>query len=230
MKISELVHQLEPFINQMIEEYVNYNTNTIISGGSSSLPREHAIWLLDNGGAAIKDYSADSDGFDSANADASSGDIIWIPACTIAGDKSVTAGVKVVGASRYATIFSGQITLGASSALENLSVVRSVTSGGTCKGIVTGASGTAYLSDCDIKISNQDSGNAYGISVDGAGNIECWSCCIWGLAVSFEGVSGDGYAVYLGSTGVGFIYGGRCYGTTDPFSGADVYTSCVRLN
>jgi len=213
MKITDLVHKLEPFINQMIEEYVSYNTNTMISGGSSALPREHAIWLLDSGGGAIKDYSADSNGFDSANADASTGDIIWVPACTVAGDKTVTTGAKVVGESRYATIFSGQITLGASSTLENLSVVRSVDSASDHKGVVTGASGVAYLNDCDIEVTNAGAGDAYGVSVDGAGDIECWSCYLYG-----NSGSGSGYAAYIGSSGNGYVYGGRCYGTTGSFN------------
>jgi len=213
MKITDLVHKLEPFINKMIEEYVSYNTNTIISGGSSALPREHAIWLLDSGGGAIKDYSADSNGFDSANADAATGDIIWVPACTVAGDKTVTAGAKVVGESRYATIFSGQITLGASSTLENLSVVRSVDSASDHKGVVTGASGVAYLNDCDVEVTNAGAGDAYGASIDGAGDIECWNCYLYG-----NSGSGSGYAAYIGSSGNGYVYGGRCYGTTGSFN------------
>jgi len=216
MKITDLVHKLEPFINQMIEEYVSLNTNTTISGGSSALPREHAIWLLDSGGAAIKDYSADSNGFSSANADASSGDIIWVPACTIAGDKSITAGVKVVGASRYATIFTGQITLGVESSLENLSINRSSDDASTLKGAIgPGSSGTAYINGCDVKASNAGAGNAYGISVETSGAaIECWNSYLYG-----NSGSGTGMAAWrdTGTSASIYIYGGRAYGSTQSF-------------
>ena len=213
MNISELVHKLEPFIVKIVEEYVKYNTSTG-TGGTLFLPREQAIWLLDSGGAAIKDYSADASGFASANADAATGDVIWIPPCTISGNYTVTAGAKVVGMSRYGSIFSGQLTLAASTALENLSVVRSVDSGSTHKGVIIGASGTAYISCCDIEVTNAGAGDAYGVSVDGNGNIECWNSYLYGSSGS-----GSGYAMYhAGGTGNGYIYGGRAYGTTGTFN------------
>jgi len=228
MKITDLAHKLEPFINKMIEEYVSLNTNTGISGGTAFLPREHAIWLLDSGGAAIKDYSADSNGFDSANADATSGDIIWVPACTIAGGKTIDEGVKVVGASRYATIFSGQITLDIGSTLENLSVIRTSDSGATLEGVVgPGDAGTAYVNGCDIKATNAGAGDVYAVNVDGDGDAQYWNCFLYGSSGS-----GDGYAMWWdGNDGNGYIYGGRCYGSEEPFNNSThIFTSCVRLN
>lgn len=223
MKLTDLAHKLEPFINQMIEEYVSLNTNTMVSGGSSFLPREHAIWLLDSGGAAIKDYSADSNGFSSALADATSGDIIWIPAGTIGGNHTLAAGVKGVGASRYATILSGQITLGADSCLENLSVVRSVDSASTQKGVVIGAAGTAYMSGCEISVTNAGAGDAYALGIEDDGDVECWDCHLYASSGG-----GAAYSIYCGvGAGRGWVYGG--YPEGEFYETEQIFTSNIRL-
>lgn len=172
------------------------------------------ILLLDSGGAALRARAATSAGLTAILALAATGDIIWLPPATISGDQTVPAGVKVVGASRYASILSGETTLGAASTLENLSIVRSVDSASAHKGVIVGASGTAYLSNCDVEVTNAGAGGAYGVSVDGNGDVECWSCYLYG-----NSGSGSGYAVYHGGgSGSGYIYGGRAYGTTGSFN------------
>lgn len=216
MNITELVHKLEPFIVKIIEEYVKYNTSTG-TGGTMFLPREQAIWLLDSGGAAIKDYSADSSGFSSANADASSGDVIWIPPCTVAGNHTLTAGAKVVGASRYATIFSGQITGGASSSIENLSVTRAANDASTLKGVISPSSGTFYIHSCSITCTQSGAGDSYAVSAQTDGTIiEVWNTYLYGNA----GGGGTGYGAYRdpGTSADLFIYGGRTRGSDSPCS------------
>jgi len=228
MKITDLAHKLEPFILQMIEEYMKLHTDTGTSGGGAFLPREHAIWLLDSGGAAIKDYTADSNGFDGANAEATSGDIIWVPACTVAGDKGIDEGVKVVGASRYATIFSGKFTLDTDSSIENLTVIRSEDEASTIIAVVApDAEGKAYINNCDVKATNAGAGDARGVQVDDVADLECWNSYLYG-----NSSGGDGFGGYpgTGETGELIIHGGRVRGSEDYFNEAtNVYTYGVRL-
>ena len=211
MNISELVHKLEPFIVKIIEEYVKYNTSTG-TGGTLFLPREQAIWLLDSGGAAIKDYSADANGFSSANADAATGDVIWIPPCTITGDYTVTAGAKVVGASRYGSIFSGQITGAASSSIENLSITRSADSADTIKGVVDPSSGTFYINGCNVVITQAGSGDARAISAETNGTtVEVWNSYLYG-----NSGSGSGHGTWrdTDTSALIVVFGGRIRGST----------------
>ena len=215
MNVSELIHKLEPYIVKIIEEYVKYNTSTG-TGGTLFLPREQAIWLFDSGGVAIKDYSADGDGFSSANADASSGDVIWIPPTTITGNHTITAGAHVVGASRYGSIFTGQITGGAASSIENLTVSRTANSADTLIGVDAPSSGTFYINGCDIKAVQSGSGNAYAISADvNSSTIEVWNSYLYGSSGS-----GSGYGAYRdsGTSAAAYIYGGWVRGSTHPCS------------
>ena len=214
MNISELVHKLEPFIVKIVEEYVKYNTATGTVGGTLYLPREQAIWLLDSGGAAIKDYSADASGFASANADAATGDVIWIPPCTITGDYTITAGAKVVGASRYGSIFSGQITGGAASSIENLSINRTADSGDTLKGVIDPSSGIFYIHSCDVTVVQAGAGDARGISAETNGTtVDVWNSYIYGSSGSG---TGNGTWRDTGTSAVIVAYGGRIRGSTTP--------------
>ena len=175
---------------------------------------ENTILLYDSLGEALRSQPPTQAGLVAIIALATSGDTIWIPPATISGDHTVPAGVRVVGGSRYASILSGQVTLGATTSLENLSIVRSVNSATAHKGVVVGASGTSYISNCDVEVTNAGAGAAYGVSVDGNGNVECWSCYLYG-----NSTSGNGYAAYhAGGTGNAYIYGGRCYGSTGTFN------------
>ena len=211
MKISELIHKLEPYIVNIIEEYVKYNTSTG-TGGTSFLPREQAIWLLDSGGAAIKDYSADASGFTSANTDASSGDVIWVPPCTVTGNYTIAAGVKVVGASRYATIFSGQITGGASSSIENLSINRTADIADTIKGVIDPSSGTFRIHSCDVTVIQAGAGDARAISAETNGTtVNVWNSYLYGSSGS-----GSGHGTWrdTGTSALIVAYGGRIRGST----------------
>ena len=150
---------------------------------------------------------------DNALEDATSGDIILLPAVTIAGAHTVIAGVKVVGRSRYATILSGQITGASGASIENLSIIQSANSADNLVGVDSPAAGTFYINDCDIEITQAGAGNAYGLSVDVNGTtIE-----IWNSFVSGDSTGGDGYAGYR-SDGSAYFYGGRAYGSTNPFN------------
>ena len=206
--VKKLIEKIDGLPGKMIF------ASTQVAGGPPSACDVHRIVLFDSGGDPIRTEPATARGLAKIVAWAVTGDVIRLPPATISGTYSVPVGVKMIGLSRYASILSGQITLGAGSTLENLSVIRSVDSGSDYKGVVIGATGTAYISDCDIEVTNAGAGAAYGVSVDGNGDVECWGSYLYG-----NSGSGNGYAMYhAGGTGNGYIYGGRCYGTTGSFN------------
>ncbi|MFO7740832.1 MAG: hypothetical protein R6X31_00815, partial [Anaerolineae bacterium] len=82
------------------------------------------ILLYDSGGNPVAEYAATSAGLDSASSAAASGDVVWLPAATISGDHTLAAGVHYIGVSRWASILTGEITLGDGTTLECCTVER----------------------------------------------------------------------------------------------------------
>jgi hypothetical protein len=170
-----------------------------------------SILLADNtADTAAREYTADASGMTLALAAATSGDVLFLPARSISGNYTITAGVSVVGYSRYATKLTGQITMAASATVENLTIVRTANDASTYKAVINQASGTSYIHSCDIKVEQSGSGAAYAISLDGAGSLELWQCYVYG-----NSGSGNGYAWFDGGGGGNvYQYGGRAYGST----------------
>jgi len=183
--------------------------------GSKRIGVGHDSILLVDSSANVsaREYAVSSAGFDAALTAASSGDVILLPAQDISGNHTITAGVKVVGYSRYATQLTGQITMAASASIENLSIIRTADDSSAYVALINQASGTSYAHSCDIKVEQSGSGNAYGVSLNGAGNLELWNCYTYGSTAGAYG-----YAVYDNSGGGNIIlFGGRAYGSTDEF-------------
>jgi len=170
------------------------------------------ILHYDSGGNPVAEKPATAAGFDSLLAFAASGDVIWLPARTIGGDHSITAGVKIVGMSRYATILSGQITGGASSSIENLSITRAADSADTIKGAVNPSSGTFYINGCNIVITQAGSGDARAISAEtNSTTVEVWNSYLYG-----NSGSGSGHGTWrdTGTSALIVVFGGRIRGST----------------
>lgn len=157
--------------------------------GGSGLENKIYVWHAD--GSAIDTLDPDATGMDLALAGASSGDTVWLTACTISGDHTVPASVAVIGIDRAASILTGQITLSSGSTLENLTISRSggasdvtciigpssgmarvisclllaVTTSGTPLVASTVAADTLYLEDCTISAKkNGSSVDPFGVS------------------------------------------------------------------
>ena len=208
-KYSELARKLEPYLLRLIRDIVGDPQTTSTKGGS----RLNAILLYDSSLGNHKQFAISAAGFTAAMASESAGDVIFIPHATITGDHTITAAVKVIGLSRYASIFSGQITGGAGSSIENLSIIRSADSADNIIGVDSPSSGVFYINDCDIEVTQAGAGDAYGLSVDVAGTtIEAWDSFVSGGSAG-----GSGYAAYH-SNGSGYFYGGRAYGSTATFN------------
>ena len=188
------------------------NENTI----SESAKWMGKLVLFDNIFEKVAFYDPDSVGFDKALLAAEDGDIILIPPCSIADDHTMIAGVKVVGRSRYATILTGKITGADDASIENLSVIQSVNSAANLVGVCSPATGTFYINDCDIEVTQAGAGNAYGFSAD----VNNTLIEIWNSFISGDSTGGTGYAGYrdTGTSATAHIYGGRAYGSTKPFN------------
>lgn len=166
------------------------------------------VTLWDESGKKKRFYNLTQ--FGSAITAAGSGDIIEVSAGTITGDHTIPDGVRVVGRSRYATVFTGQITGGDGASIENLSIERSANDATTLIGVDSPGSGTFYIHNCDIEADQSGSGDAYGISADVNNTIiEVWNSYLYG-----NSGSGSGYGAYrdTGTSAAAYLYGGRCYG------------------
>lgn len=164
------------------------------------------VLRFDGADALLAQYNRDATGLAAALAGAASGDIVEIPAGTIAASVTVPAGVTLRGMSRANTIIAGLVTLGDLSALENLTVLRQVDQVGVLAGVTVGASGTAILQGVKVRIEN-NSGPAYAVLMDAGGNINAYETEL------IASIGTDGYAAYV-TSGTFNHYSGRAVGST----------------
>jgi hypothetical protein len=241
-RIADLVKRLDPYSLKKVEldelaallDSLTSINNTLVQWGfpggtvregpgiditgSNRIGVGHdSILLVDSTShVSAREYAVTSSGLDAALSSATSGDVILLPAQDISGNHTITAGVKVVGYSRYATILTGQITGGASSAIENLSVIRTANSSDTLKGVVSPASGTFYINGCSIVSTQSGSGNSYAVSGENnSSTIEIWNSYMYGSSGS-----GTGYGTYRdsGTSASLYVFGGWVRGSTNPCS------------
>lgn len=104
--------------------------------GSGISENLNLIIRMPSGGEQSVHYAKTYAGLVSALASASSGDMIWIPACSITNTSGITvpAGVSLVGMSRAETILNMPVTLNNGANLENLAVINSGGIAVTCNG------------------------------------------------------------------------------------------------
>jgi hypothetical protein len=133
-------------------------------------------------GGTVTAYTADDTGLASAVAAAISGDTIYCPPATFANDYVVPAGVTICGLSIHDTIFTGQLTLGGdAAAIETLSVVRSKGDASTYYGVIGPNSGTGYINDCRISVTQSGAGSGYGLSIqDRYGDLHVYGGRVYG--------------------------------------------------
>jgi len=138
----------------------------------ATLQRKGTGVLLFSGGATLLgEYAHTGAGVILAAAAAVSGDVIEIPAGTITGNVTILAGVTMRGLSRESSIIVGQVTLGAGSVLENLTVLNQLNQVGALYGVVSGATGTAKLVNVVVRVENT-LGPAYALYMAAGGNVE----------------------------------------------------------
>jgi len=175
----------------------------------------NTILLFDLSGTQIMKYPITATGFGDALTDAEPGDIISIPPATITGDHTIGDDIRVVGRSRYSSIFTGKITGGDGASIENLSIIRAINDSSALVGVSSPATGTFYINDCDIEVDQSGSGAAYALSADVADSI----IEVWNSFLSANSDGGTGYGAYRnGTSASAYIYGGRVYGSSGSVS------------
>ena len=210
--LTELAADLEPFMIDLINKVIGDQAG--IGTDNDDLMLGNVVRLR---GTTVDIFDGDDAGFENANTGAASGDVILLPAKTFTSTITITDGVKVVGWSRFTTTLSGQITGGAASSIENLTVTRAASDGNTLKGVISPSSGTFYINGCDIVCTQSGGGDCYAVSAQVNGTIiEILDSYLYGNA----GGGGTGYGARRdgGTTADMFIEGGRVRGSTDPCS------------
>jgi hypothetical protein len=155
-------------------------------GGSGGIPvvgsgcNPHLIWLIRD--AETVEYERSAAGLGAANASALLGDFIIIPKGEIAGNHTLTAGVRYIGRSQTGSILSGRIALVDGATLESLSVIR--TDNTHC--LATPTSGFVFLYNCIFEVTNT-LGDAYVMHYTGNPTVIFKDCKLYGISTAGEG-------------------------------------------
>ena len=180
--------------------------------GSTAGEWANIILIRSTGTSSV--YPVTTAGRDAALAAGSSGDMVWVPPCTLTGDFTIPEGIGVASMGNK-TYFAGQVTLEPDTFLLSIIVLKTYNQAGTAYGVIGPASGTAYLDDTAVKITNTGAGDVHAVAVSAGGDIEIWGCDIWGNASG----AGDGYGVVQSSGNAYIEDAGRVRGSTATFSG-----------
>jgi hypothetical protein len=223
--VERLYKEMKPLLAKDIVEIVSSalavqdHAHTGLDGTSQIklddiyVPVGNLIWRINTAGVGITWYPGSDAGFTAANAGASASDVILLPPKTFTNTLTITAGAKVVGWSRFTTTLSGQITGGAGSSLENLTITRAANDGGTLIGVISPAAGIFYITGCDIVCTQSGGGDCYAVSAEDNGTIiEIWNSYLYGNA----GGGGTGYGARRdgGTSADMFVYDSRVRGST----------------
>ena len=173
----------------------------------ASLDKIILIFRQGSGWSGFNVYEPTSDGFDSALASANPGAVIYVPPVIISGDHIVPADVEIWGVGRDKTIFSGEIILSSDSVLNNLSIIRSVNLGdGTItKGVIGTSSGTSFIFDCIISVTNIGSSQVRSVDQPAGGVTDIWesdiSAIVAGTTTAVGRYNQACYAIYVTDDG-----------------------------
>lgn len=197
--------------------YIDETGKLRVTGGTGL----ENVLMLFRGSGTVRTFAANEAGLNEANQAAGSGDILVIPACTIA----LTAPFQVSGAYTLAGLGGGKsaihgtVVLADGCTLINLQVQDYHTSGqpGDAIALQASTTGWAEVHNCDIYAYAQSGYTAAGIYLPSNASqwVEFFHCSVQGECE----VGGEGYAGWraFGGTGRADFYGCRLYGTTDWF-------------
>ncbi len=188
----------------------------IVAAGVTTVGRGgDTVLLFDSGGNPLAEFVATSAGLDAASAAAAANDVVWIPAMTIPDNHALTAGVRYIGVSRWASILTGEITMGNVTTLETCSIIRAANDANDLKGVIGPAAGEAAVSNCKITCTQAGAGDAYAVSVEDAGDLDVWVSYLNG-----DSTGGAGYGGHhgLGAAGDLYVHACRIIGSTNEFN------------
>jgi hypothetical protein len=207
-KLTSLAKRLRPFIlGQMDQSITSVYTAVILA------ELNRIIYFPIVGGAVL--YTKTAANLAIALAGCSSGEWVTIfGPCTLAGDFNIPAGAVLRAHDQYQVTIQGTITLGNGSRIENLSIEKTANSAADIYGVLNSQSGTSYIKDCEVLVTQSGAGNAYalgainGLSI-GDGGVEVHDTFLSGTSVG-----GSGYAV-RSTRGIVKLWGTeRNYGST----------------
>ncbi len=178
-----------------------------------------AILLYKSNGDPVAEFAATEAGLTAALAAAASGNVVLLPAVTIAGNHSVPAGVTLLGISPESCILTGTLTLGEGAALMDIAVAPTATDGNPLVGVAAPSSGEARIYNCRIAPVNNGAGGVHAVHVSSSGDLVCHNCYLDGSGALG---GGSGYAGYRDPESAGNlkIIGGTALGSNadDPFN------------
>jgi hypothetical protein len=128
-------------------------------------------------GALCAEYAASSAGIAAAIAAASTGDVIQLPARTIAADVSVPAGVALIGRG-WNSVINGTLTLADGASAAHLKVYQSDDSADDLIGVIGPAAGTAAIRDVQVALIQGGGGSVLGLLSNG-GTLRAYECEVW---------------------------------------------------
>jgi len=139
----------------------------------------NGILLFSSTGIVLQEFDANSTGLDAASAAAAEDDQILLPVVVIEDDHTLADGVHYAGVSRRGSILTGQITGGAESSLERLSITRTANDTSKLCAVVSPISGDLYITDCELSATQSGAGTGYAISVQ-EGNVYIYNSRAYG--------------------------------------------------
>lgn len=181
-RITELAKRLQPYLLKVASSIVSGAINASegpgidVVGSIIGLGGD-TILLYDSAGAPVAEYGATEAGLTAALAAATSGQVVLLPACTIAGSHTVPALVHLQGLVTRATILTGTLTVSPGGTVTGLSVTVTANSADELDGVIGPGSGAAYLQDCVITVTQSGAGASHGIH-GGAGDTYLKNCSV----------------------------------------------------
>ena len=160
---------------------------------------EPKISMFDISAGRERIYPFTAQGLDDSLAEAISGDRISLPAGTLSGNHTITAGVDVAGIGADSTILTGEITGGDGASLEGVTIQRRANDSNDLIAVKPPATGIFRIINCIIDVLQSGDGDAYGILSD------VWGAIVEASSTVFDIFSalGDAFAAAtgIGSTG-----------------------------
>jgi len=152
------------------------------------------ILLCQSDGDPVGEFAATDAGLELASAAAASGDVIKLPACTIAGAHTLTAGVAYKGIAIDQTILTGTITGASGASLHHCSVTVAANTSGYAYGVYGPSSGIFELWFVLINVTQAGAGSGVALGIDD-GDVEGHKCSITAddIAIARAG-DGDYYS------------------------------------
>ena len=207
-KLTTNAKRLRPFILGYMEDVVASNVfNADILGELNKI-----IYFPIVGKAILYDKTAAN--LTTALAGCAAGEWVTIfGPCTLTGDFTIPASAELRAHDRHQVIIDGTITMNSASLIKYLTISKTANDATTIYGILNSQTGTSYIDECDITVTQSGAGDAYGVAAinglsAGDGGVNIKRSLINGVSVS-----GSGYGIQS-TRGIVKVWHSIVYGST----------------